>query len=118
MYIFVIIENKLKKHLTIADLGEITNNFWKARERVRFIGLCLKIEESTMDSIAKSTTDMGEMFRQMLKAYLQGNGCQPITRKRLIQALETKMVGLPQLAGELRKIYSPASSGEYIVNHS
>ena len=67
-----------------------------------------------MDSIAKSTTDTGEMFRQMLKEYLQGNGCQPVTRERLVKALETKMVGLPRLAKQLRKIYSPASSGEYI----
>ena len=66
-----------------------------------------------MDSIAKSTTDMGEMLREMLKVYLQGNGCQPITRERLVKALETKMVGLPQLAEDLRQKYSPASSGEY-----
>ena len=113
-YYNIIIGNKLKED----DLVDILEDFWDARESAGFIGLQLKIKDSTLETIVQSTTDKGEILRQILMEYLTGNGCQPITRERLIKALETKMVGLPCLANDLRQKYSPASSGEYIVNHN
>ena len=110
----MILGNKLKERLTIDDLGDIMEDFWDARGKVRSIGLQLKIKESTMENIAKSTTDTGDMLREMLKEYLQGKGYQPVTRERLVKALETKMVGLPCIAKDLRKKFNPASSGEQV----
>ena len=107
----IIIGNKLKED----DLVDILEDFWDARESALSIGFQLKIP---LETIVQSTTDKGEILIQILEEYLKGNGCQPITRERLIKALETKMVGLPRLANHLRQKYSPASSGEYIVNHN
>ena len=94
---------------------DILEDLWDARESARFIGLQLKIKDSTLETIVQSTTDKGEILRQILKEYLKGNGWRPVTRERLIKALETKMVGQRRLAEELRQKYSPASSGDIIV---
>ena len=109
--------DNLHEQLDIQHLSEILEDFFDAREKWYYFGLHLKLKDITLQSIKASEEGIEDRFTAVLRKLLEGNGCYPITRSHLVEALEAKKVGLPKLARDLRKRYSTTSPGDLHVKY-
>ena len=106
----------LEEHLTIDDLEDILDDFFDAKEKWYFFGLHLRLKDRVLEPLRTSNGDSTEKFTAVLRELLNGNGCHPITRSHLVNALEAKTVGLRHLAKELRQKFSTTPAGDLYVN--
>ena len=109
------IENELKRELEEGDLKHLVNDLSEAEHKAMALAVQLDIKKATRDAIVSSTKDAGDMLRQVLEEFLQGNGSEPITRETIIRALESPSVKLPRIAKELTQKYSTSFTGRLLI---
>ena len=97
--------------LTSAHLATILNEIWSARNEWYNIGLGLGIYPADLEVVKeKNHGDPNSCFREILTNWL--NRQEPVpTLSAIINALESKTVGLGHLASEVRKLSVNVSSG-------
>ena len=86
--------------LDASDLGGVYQAVWKARAKWYNIGLGLKIDQGTLDSIKGSNNDDGDQLREMLNVWLKR--CQPKPAIAVLaETLRLHTVGHGRLADQL-----------------
>ena len=96
----------LYQSLSINDLGALFEDLFGVQTKWCNFGLHFGVSDSTLQSLKGSDE---ENFREVLRALLNGDrhdGVTPITRSRILQALQTKTVNFKRLAADLKTQYT------------
>ena len=93
----------------MSDLGDVLEEVFAVRAKWHNIGLKLKVDVGTLDSIGASHGGHDSKLREMLSVWLKG--VKPrATWGALVSALKSQSVGEPQLADTLEKKYCTAAA--------
>ena len=107
--------------LSLNDLGLIQTEVFKARTKWYDIGLALKVDVSTLDSIDGQFDNHGDKLRETLKSWLRTS--TELTWQAIVNALKSPAVAHSELAEniEVKKIqlqeYKPTIAELQAENH-
>ena len=87
-------------HVSIDDLQKIQRAAWEARTEWYNIGLELKIDAATLDTIKGDNDSIKDRFRSMLSTWLKRDQPRP-TLSLLANALRSPTVGYQHLAQQI-----------------
>jgi hypothetical protein len=87
-------------HVSIDNLQKIQKAAWEARAEWYNIGLELKIDAATLDTIKEDNDNIKDRFRSMLSTWLKRDQPQP-TLFLLAKALHSPTVGYEHLAQQI-----------------
>ena len=102
--------------LGIAHLATVFNDTFPCRAKWYNLGLQLRVDVGTLDSIKAQYDDPGDRLREVMKTWLTTN--KNPTWSAIVEALKTPTINNIRLAGYLQQKYcsSGCSSGQPPVN--